>query len=109
MMITNIDVIKKSTKQRKCYNCRRSGHLADSCPWEKTIPETNSDNNNKSPSSMMITNIDVIEKSTKQRKCYNCRRRGHLADSCPREKTIPETNSDNNNNIESFITDDNEY
>ena len=89
LMIKNIDNIKKSTKQRKCYNCRRRGHLADSCPREKTIPDTNSDNNNKSPSSLMITNTDVIKKSTKRRKCYNCRRRDHLADSCHREKTIP--------------------
>ena len=102
-MENKTNIIKKSIRQRKCYNCRRRGHLADSCPREKIIPETNSDNNSKSTSSLMITNIDNIKKSTKQRKCYNCRRRGHLADSCPREKTIPDTNSDNNNKSPSSL------
>ena len=37
---TNYGQYMKRRLQRssKCYNCRRRGHLADSCPGEKTIP-----------------------------------------------------------------------
>ena len=34
---TNCEIYN-SKRPSKCYNCRRRGHLADSCPGEKTIP-----------------------------------------------------------------------
>ena len=88
---------EKYLRQRKCYDCRRRGHLADSCPKEVSISSQTSSslrptielNREEDTSNAAVGTKSKTERYVKRRKCYNCRRRGHLAESCPEERSIP--------------------
>ncbi|KAL8531938.1 hypothetical protein ACS0TY_008517 [Phlomoides rotata] len=83
--------------KRTCYKCGECGHLSSSCPKRLAVDSTNPDNHDRGKGKLTKfeavppRNYNVSSKVWK-RAGYNCRERGHLSSSCPKELAVYSTN-----------------
>ena len=65
----HINSTERSTKQKRCHNCNKLGHIAEFCR----------SNNNRKPHNPQPSTSKVIQ-------CYNCNKFGHIATECRNKK-----------------------
>ena len=90
----------------KCHSCVILGHLASGCPnkLEKKAQANQEKQGNEKHQ------MRKIEKAQQKRRCYLCRKRGHMAYSCPLGKNSKHFSIDANivlrkdGNSTSFVT-----
>ena len=73
-----------SRDNKKCYLCNQPGHWARSCPKKTTGAQTKENTPTQAPPQATSPQTNPSSaKPLSERKCYNCQKRGHLANHCP--------------------------
>ena len=85
MLIQDAKIVSKNQDEKrdlahiKCFKCEDMRHFSSKCPtkFEKKAQATHERQGNEKH------HMSNKEKAQSKRKCYSCRKRGHMANSCP--------------------------